>query len=77
MAESLTRPPCASSRCDANAVLSLSREKPDTEKLRYGDAKTGVVRVAWYADFVFVPTLALISSASAPPKTLRIRAVMF
>lgn len=39
---SLARPPSDRSRCDANAVLSLSREKPDSEKLRSGEANIGV-----------------------------------
>lgn len=60
MAEVLTLnfalPPCACSRCEANAELSLSNENPDTLKLSNGEAKTGVEREAEYADFVFVPS---------------------
>lgn len=38
---------------------------------------TGVEKVAWYADFVLVPILALSSRDSAPPRAFRMRAVIF
>lgn len=37
------RAPCDLSRCDANAELSLSSEKPDSAKDRSGEANRGVV----------------------------------
>lgn len=53
----------------------MSSETPRKSALRYNS--TRIAQLTWYADLVFVPRLALISSVSAPPRAFRILAVMF
>ena len=58
-------------------MLSRSNWKPDRAKESRGEAKRGVVRDSWYADFVFVPMDAWPSRTSAPPSAFLSLAVMF
>ena len=71
------RPPCASSRCEAKALLSRSNENPDRAKDSNGEPNKGVDSDTEYADFVFVPTDACPSKLSPPPRAFRNLAVMF
>jgi hypothetical protein len=58
MAARPTLPPGQLAVARERRVVAVEGEA-ETEAVRYGDAKSGVERVAWYADFVFVPSDAL------------------